>query len=148
MIEQPGDLESRGSSSPLPPQRRKRSARIASIRAIAHGALSGAVTGAGYLLCMGVLLTGVSGAALALSGYGAIVGGFTGLLGGPTLGIVRWAGLGACVMTGVTLSLAVLLLEPDSFSRLVGPNTIFNLLVSGVCIGVWAKVGWEKGHPG
>jgi hypothetical protein len=145
VIEQPGELRSRGSL--LPPQRRKRPARSRAITAIVHGTLDSAATGAVYLFCMGVLLTGVSGAAFAFAGYGAIVGGITGVLGGPTLGTVRWAALGACVMTGVTLSLAVLLLDPDSFGRWVGPNTIFYLLASGVSIGVLAKFGWQTGHP-
>ena len=149
MIEQPADLESRGSPSPLPPQRRKRPARVRSVRGLAQGTLSGAATGAAFLLCMGVFLeTGFSRAVFTLAGYGAIIGGLTGLLGGPGLGVVRWAAMGACVTTGVTLSLAVLLLEPDKFKDLIGPNTVCYLMISGVCIGVLAKLGWEKGHPG
>ena len=110
-----------------------------------HGALSGAVTGAAFLFCMGVFLTGLSSAAFALAGYGAVVGGVTGLLGGRDLGVVRWAALGACVTTGVTLSLAVVLLDPDRFRGLIGPNTIYYLLVTGVWIGVLARLGWQKG---
>src|SRR5262249_9191956 len=103
---------------------RKRSARIRSVRGMVHGALSGAATGGAFLFCMEVFLAGLSSAAFALAGYGAIVGGVTGLLGGPGLGVVRWAALGACVMTGVTLSLAVLLLEPDKFKELIGPTMV------------------------
>jgi hypothetical protein len=113
-----------------------------------HGALSGAATGATFLFCMGVFLTGLSSAAFALAGYGALLGGLTGLLGGLDLGVVRLATIGLCVTTGVTLSLAVLLLEPDKFKELIGPNMVCYLMITGVWIGVLAELGWQKGPPG
>jgi hypothetical protein len=98
---------------------------------------------------MGVFLeAGFSGVVFALAGYGALLGGLTGLVGGPDLGVVRWAAIGACVTTGVTLSLAVLLLEPDKFKELTGPNMVCYLMITGVCIGVLAELGWQKGPPG
>ena len=146
MIEQRADLGSPGNPNPRPRQRQKTLAMLRSAKGIAPGALSAALTGAAFLFCMGVFLTGLSSAAFTLACYGAIVGGYTGLLGGPGLGVVRWAALGACVMTGVTLSLAVLLLDSDRFRGLIGPSTIYYLLLSGVCIGVLARLGWQSGR--
>jgi len=148
VIEQRADLRSPGNPNPPPRQRQKMLAMLRSAKGIAPGALSAALTGAAFLFCMGVFLTGLSSAAFTLACYGAIVGGYTGLLGGPGLGVVRWAALGACVMTGVTLSLAVLLLEPDKFKELIGPIMVCYLMITGVCIGVLAEFGWHKGPPG
>jgi hypothetical protein len=111
---------------------------------LVYGTLSGAVIGAAFLFCLGLFMTGLAGKACIFAGFGAIAGGVTGLLGGPDLGVIRSAALGVCVMTGLTLSLAVVFLEPDEYKDSFVPATVYGLVILGACIGVLARLGWHK----